>query len=86
MLVVRIELWPLGDESQARTVALARIWNDGTGDTYTGNYYGQIVKTEEDLLAQPSLGEMRKIARVKNHSRLQSPWALVGRFIRKWKP
>jgi hypothetical protein len=38
MIVIKVELWPLGDESAKREIASGKIWNDGTGDHSTGNY------------------------------------------------
>lgn len=38
MLVVRIELWPYGDSSRARTLAVGTITNTGTGSPTVGNY------------------------------------------------
>lgn len=38
MLVIKIELWPHGQEDQAQTLGLARIFNDGTGTRTIGNY------------------------------------------------
>jgi hypothetical protein len=38
MLVVRIELWPHGDESRRKIIASGTIANTGTGTTTRGNY------------------------------------------------
>ncbi len=38
MLVVKVELWPGGDESQKKELGTAWISNDGTGTTVMGNY------------------------------------------------
>lgn len=38
MIVVRVELWPLGDESEKQLLGIAVIANDGTGDRNMGNY------------------------------------------------
>ena len=38
MLVIKMELWPFGDESAAKEIARCTIGNDGTGDEDTGNY------------------------------------------------
>jgi hypothetical protein len=38
MLVVKIELWPLGCESRKKTLAVGHIINDGSGSMSSGNY------------------------------------------------
>lgn len=38
MIVLKMELWPFGIERLKRTIAEAKIVNDGTGDDTIGNY------------------------------------------------
>jgi hypothetical protein len=38
MLVMNIEIWPLGDKQIKREICKLRIWNDNSGDNETGNY------------------------------------------------
>lgn len=38
MLVVKVELWPFGDESRMKELARGFIWNDATGTSTRGNY------------------------------------------------
>lgn len=38
MVVVKLELWPGGDESRKRKLGELRIANDGTGTAENGNY------------------------------------------------
>lgn len=38
MIVVRVELWPLGDESRKTELACAEIYNDASGTNSKGNY------------------------------------------------
>lgn len=38
MIVVKIELWPFGDESRAKLLHVGHIWNTGQGDLVTGEY------------------------------------------------
>jgi len=38
MIVVTVELWPLGDESLKRHLGIAVIANDATGTPTIGNY------------------------------------------------
>jgi hypothetical protein len=44
MLVVKIELWPHGDESRKVNLGTAHIINDGTGDRRVGNYIIKLFK------------------------------------------
>jgi hypothetical protein len=38
MVVVKIEIWPHGDESKAREIGRAKIANDNSGTSALGNY------------------------------------------------
>lgn len=38
MLVIRMELWPQGQEAKKVEIAKCHIGNDGSGDEETGNY------------------------------------------------
>lgn len=38
MIVVKMELWPGGDESRMRPLGTIVITNDGTGNAEVGNY------------------------------------------------
>jgi hypothetical protein len=38
VIVVKVELWPHGDESKARPIGQIAIANDGTGTAESGNY------------------------------------------------
>lgn len=49
MLVVKIELWPHGDESRARVLGRAEIANDGSGTRTRGNY---VVRLFRDMTTQ----------------------------------
>ena len=44
MLRVTIELVPHGVESLAKTIHVAEIWNDSSGDLFTGNYGAKLYK------------------------------------------
>lgn len=78
MLVIKIELWPFGDESQKRDLGVARIINDGTGDANTGNYTVQLLKGAE-YSRHP--GDVYKRGRVLNYPRMLGPWPLLMRGI-----
>jgi hypothetical protein len=47
MLVIRIELWPLGNEQKKRELGLAHIVNDGSGTGDVGNYDVRLFKSPE---------------------------------------
>ena len=38
MIVLKIEMWPRGEEAKAYPLGSAHIWNDATGTASTGNY------------------------------------------------
>ncbi len=78
MLVIKIELWPFGDESKKRDLGTARIINDGTGDLKTGNYTIQLLKGAE-YSSRP--GTLYKKGRVRNYPRALGPWPLLMRGI-----
>ncbi len=68
MLRIRVELVPFGEEAEARDIAQAIIYNDGTGDIGTGNYIAGFCE-------RGWLGDVS----IKNHERAQSVWALVAK-------
>ena len=47
MIIVKVELWPMGDGNKAREIGRARIINDGTGDATHGNYRIELLKSAE---------------------------------------
>jgi len=38
MLVIKIEIWPFGLEEKKRNIGTLKIVNNGTGNTFEGNY------------------------------------------------
>ena len=83
MIVVKVELWPHGDESHARSLGFAEIANDGSGDLQTGNY-------EVRLFQWGSVRRLWKKGTVSGFDRKRhGPWdllalalaAIVGRRI-----
>lgn len=38
MIIIKVELWPHGDEERKEEIASAKLWNDGSGDNEIGNY------------------------------------------------
>lgn len=87
MIVVKIELWPGGDEVQARELERVCIYNDGTGTLEFGNYVGFIPlqgepgagpDAEETRFASPSTITVKNMPR--GHEYLLY---LVARVLRK---
>ena len=78
MLVIRVELWPGGDPSEARLLAGGYIINDGSGTRESGNY--QIAFRERSITNgrwKPS-----RYAAVKAWPRLQrGPLALLKQAL-----
>ena len=77
MLVIKIELWPFGDESRKKVLGLATIVNDGTGTHELGNYDCRI-------LQKGGKGKAIRKGRVEGFSRITNgPWNLVLRALYK---
>ena len=72
MIVIKVELWPFGDESKARQIALGKISNDGTGDQMLGNYDAEFIC---------NLGI--KTSQVTNHNRGLSAWKLISKALKE---
>lgn len=89
MLVVRIEIWPLGRESAKRTLGTAVIGNDGTGTPETGSYRVCAVEGKEhphDLLIdhpEAYATSDRWRAEIKNYERRKGFWLLVAKALEK---
>ncbi len=78
MLVIKIELWPGGDESRASLVSEARLFNDGSHPDHPrrGNY-------EVRLGGQGrGAGRVWRRGRVENFARRSvGPWELLRRAL-----
>jgi hypothetical protein len=44
MIVVRVELWPFGNQARAIPLGTATITNDGSGGLHVGNYNAEFSK------------------------------------------
>lgn len=90
MLVVRVEMWPHGDETRKETIATGIIINDGTSDSAKlGNYNSAFTHGDWDphKLYEYSAADQIRLGAVKNHFRLQeSVWSLVAKCIKAWLP
>lgn len=71
MIVVRMELWPGGDESRKRPLGVAFIVNDGTGTVDRGSY-AVMLSRMKDATEPWRLGRVRDWPR-----RTGSPWDLL---------
>lgn len=78
MVVVKIELWPLGDETQAKQIGEIRIANVG-GDQETGIYDAQLAHAGV-YWGRPGA---YKTARAVTHLRRLSPYHLLLRVLTK---
>jgi hypothetical protein len=81
MLVVKIELWPMGDESRARCIGKAEIaLTDVTPDRKFGNYKFNLLKW--GVIASGGMKHLKKDiwkqGRVEGHDRVKrGPWDLL---------
>jgi hypothetical protein len=77
MLVIKIELWPYGDETKAKELARMDLWNDGTLLGELGNYEASSVIHESPW------GEMqRRGGKVLKHNRHHYVWSLVAKMLK----
>lgn len=74
MLRVTVDLVPFGDEDRALKIAEAVIYNDGTGDSVSGNYVAGFCE-------RGWIG----MTKVKNFKRRRHVWALVRSALRGLK-
>lgn len=82
MLVVRIELWPRGDRSQAREIATGMIVNDGKGTTEMGLYDVLLLKRNRGVIRVAHVGDVWKRGRVEGFPRKRlGPWDLLFRAL-----
>lgn len=83
MLVIKVELWPFGDKSQAKEIARCNVFN--TGGNYTDGFdYG----VELNCDAVPHLGIEKIIESysIKGHDRLTPLPGLLGRVFERFIP
>lgn len=92
MLVIKIELWPRGDHTRARSLGVATIENVG-GDPKTGDYECRLFKAPEyskqaetrplhEILTKPKAKETWRKGRVEGFARLRlGPWDLLFRAL-----
>lgn len=71
MLVLKVEIWPFGEQENAEPLAEIHIFNDGSGDKEIGHYW------VED--ASRGGADADFIGRVKAHPRAKGFWPLLRR-------
>ena len=90
MVVVKVELWPHGDESKAHEIGRMEIVNDGTGNHAVSNYD---VELKHAGTYVGSAGYFKR-AQIKGFRRTKSPYNLIamaqgaalGRFREDLRP
>lgn len=75
MLVIKVELWPLGVEEEAQPMGTMTITNDRTGGHGKGNYDIKIYKWEDKGIWKK--GRIEDFPRVK-----LGPWDLLYRALK----
>lgn len=94
MIVVKIELWPMGSSDRAKEIGRMIITNDGTGTGKRGNYIARIMRRGTVDSVQKSgaidaddyietLTNRDVDGEVKGYPRAAySVWALIGRAVK----
>lgn len=92
MLVVKTELWPLGDENRAREIGRTYIFNTGgTASVNRGDYEVRVARRSKEFLYDPlkvHRGEgFSRTGSVRNFSRKSyNVWRLVTRALKSAFP
>ena len=73
--MIKIELWPHGDETRAREIGRAEIANVG-GTVEYGNYDVRLFKSAEYAKSE-NVGKIYKRGHVGMFARRNSPWRLL---------
>lgn len=84
MLVLRLEMWPKGDETRAREIGRTYIYNDG-GTLTRGDYEVRVCRRNRYEVEPGTVSEGSKFARfgsVRGYPRLRfNVWRLVLRCL-----
>jgi len=90
MIVVKIELWPFGNESKSRELGRAYIANDGTGDLERGNYTVAVCRKGSKRVPRPIDPQgpnATRGAKIFDYPRLSySVWRLITRSLKTCFP
>ena len=79
MIVVEVQMWPGGRESEKRLLGSMVITNDGTGDPTRGNY--DYVVAGKQALVGAGIGRVENWQRKNHHV-----WKLVRRVLAQVYP
>lgn len=86
MLVIKIELWPFGDEERKVSIATSKIWNEGTGTSLspTDHAYGFEFKDLSDFTPEAHFEPTAPIkGGICDHDRRRNVWELVMRCTKE---
>jgi hypothetical protein len=75
VIVIRMELWPRGDESKKRLLGVAQIANVG-GTADLGDYDATIFKSPE-YATRPGVWKRGQVSGFHRRSRWVGPWELL---------
>jgi hypothetical protein len=78
MIVIKVELWPGGDESRRREISRMNLWN--TGD----HTYGSTLGDYEFVIVEPGAfggDQTHHHGALKNQQRDRSVWSLVREVL-----
>jgi len=78
MIVIKVELWPFGEESKKRDIARAVIGNDGTGSYDMGNYDARFYTIASTNGVESILWQ----SRVVKFSRKETVWSLIKQALK----
>lgn len=87
MIVVKIELWPLGDPKKAKLLGTMILTNDATGSKTNGNYdvaltHAPSFMPSRETVSQDPTKAVWRSGRVEGHKRSLSVYHLVLRGLR----
>ncbi len=77
MVVVKIEMWPHGDESKAYPLGQINIANDDTGTESSGNYKAELLHAGR-YWGKPGA---YRTGQIKGFPRALSPYHLIARVL-----
>lgn len=80
MIVVRLELWPNGDQRAKRDLGTMRIENDQTGTAEVGNYMYKIRRGEVYALG-PGLLRQGRLVGFSRRQHVAAPWELLRAIL-----
>lgn len=90
MIVVRLEMWPKGDESRKYELGRTYIYNDGNGTARHGSYEVRVCRKGKYDVERRDLVEGKgftRTARVDNYARESyNIWRLILRCLRSAFP